>query len=43
MLWRKIHLLNGKMCKEEQMPKEWNIATICPIYKKGKKMEYNNY
>jgi sorting nexin-29 len=43
MLWRKIHILMDTVWKEEQMPEEWNSAIICPIYKKGNKMEYNNY
>jgi sorting nexin-29 len=43
MLWRKVHILMQRMWKEEQMPEEWNSAIVCPIYKKGKKIECNNY
>jgi hypothetical protein len=48
LMWRQNAVeedsfINGRMCKEEQMPKEWHIAIKCPMYKKGKKMECNNY
>jgi hypothetical protein len=28
---------------EKKMPEEWSIAVICPIHKKGSKMDFNNY
>jgi hypothetical protein len=43
MLWRKIHILMERVWKGEQMPEEWNSAIIFPIYKKGNKMDCNNY
>lgn len=40
---KKIHELICKIWEEEQMPKEWSQAIICPIHKKGAKAECNNY
>jgi len=38
-LWKVIH----KVWTTEKMPKEWKIAVICPIHKKGSKQDCNNY
>jgi hypothetical protein len=43
MLQRKIQIMMDTVWKKEQMPETWNCATICPMYKKGNKMECNNY
>jgi sorting nexin-29 len=43
IMWRKIHILMERVWKEEQTPEQWNSAIIRPIYKKGNKMEHNNY
>jgi sorting nexin-29 len=43
MPWGKIRILMERVWKEEQMPEEWNSAIICPVHKKGNKMECNNY
>lgn len=37
----------GKLIREiwktEEIPKEWQLAIICPIYKKGDVLSYQNY
>ena len=40
---RAVQVLIGKVWKEEQMPEDWKIALICPIHKKGTKLECSNY
>jgi len=38
-LWKVIH----EVWTTEKMPKEWKTAMICPIHKKGSKLDCNNY
>jgi hypothetical protein len=43
MLRRRIHRLIEEVWETEQMPQEWSTALICPIHKKGNKLECSNY
>lgn len=38
-----IHKLIEKIWNTEEIPKDWNMALICPIHKKDDKKECNNY
>jgi len=42
-LQRKIQIMLKTVWKKEQMPGKRNCATICPMYRKGNKMECSNY
>lgn len=39
----KVHNLILSVWKEEVIPKDWNMAVICPIHKKGDKLTCTNY
>jgi hypothetical protein len=41
-LWIKIHVLMKTGWNKEHKPKLWNSAIMCPVHKKGKKMECTN-
>ena len=38
-----IYTLITLIWEKEQMPKEWGTALICPIYKKGDRLNCQNY
>ncbi|XP_052565475.1 uncharacterized protein LOC128093284 [Culex pipiens pallens] len=42
MTWA-IHLKISKIWGEEKLPEEWMDGVVCPIYKKGDKLDYGNY
>jgi sorting nexin-29 len=42
-LWIRIYQLIKGVWETEQMPQEWSTAIICPLYKKGNKLECSNY
>jgi len=39
----KIHKLVGIMWEKERIPKEWKLHIICPIHKKGDKLNCQKY
>jgi len=32
-----------KICEKEELPVDWKNSIICPIYKKGDRIQCNNY
>lgn len=42
-LWKRVYDLIMEIWNAEIMPRGWNTAVICPIYKKGNKLNCTNY
>jgi sorting nexin-29 len=42
-LWKEIHALIEVIWINEILPEEWHTAIICPIHKKGDKLQCSNY
>jgi hypothetical protein len=42
VLWRRIYQAIVSVWEKEEMPADWQMATICPVYKKGDKLNCSN-
>jgi hypothetical protein len=42
-LKQKLYKVRLKIQDKEQLPTQWNEGIVCPVYKKGDRLKYNNY
>ena len=42
-LYMEMHELIRRIWDDEELPEEWKTSILCPIYKKGDKLECGNY
>lgn len=42
-LVRRLHEIIKKVWEDGKMPEEWTLANICPIHKKGSRLQCRNY
>lgn len=43
LLWRCMHELILMIWQTEELPEEWKCGVICPLFKKGDRLECSNY
>jgi hypothetical protein len=42
-LKQKLYKVSLKIRNKEQLPTYWNEGIVCPLYRKGDRLKYNNY
>ncbi|VVC37111.1 Reverse transcriptase domain [Cinara cedri] len=42
-LFQQLHKLITDIWEQEEIPESWKISVLCPVYKKGDKMDPKNY
>jgi len=42
-LTQQLHKLITDIWKQEEIPESWKMSVLCPVYKKGNKMDPKNY
>ncbi|VVC32407.1 Reverse transcriptase domain [Cinara cedri] len=42
-LFQQLHRLTTDIWEQEEIPESWKMSVLCPVYKKGDKMDPKNY